>query len=177
MSNIETLCLICMKDKGCKENCRHCGGVAPKRNAVALPFKTLLNNRFLIGPVLGKPGGFGVTYLVWDKLLDTTAAIKEFLPLSSVSRDVDNISVRANSKQDQDFYQQGLQIFLKEAKTLAQFSHPNIVRIRDYFTANNTAYLVMEYHHGRSLDRVIADAGGRLSEDRCQVSLRCTMIF
>lgn len=166
MTNIETLCLNCMMDKGEQTRCSQCGEYSQKRNVVALPPKTILNNRFVIGRVLGKPGGFGVTYLAWDMLLDTTAAIKEFLPLSSVSRDVDTISVRANSKQDHDFYKQGLQIFLQEAKTLAQFSHPNIVRIRDYFSANNTAYLVMEYHKGRPLDQVVADEGGWLSEDR-----------
>jgi serine/threonine protein kinase len=156
-----------MKDKGGKESCLHCGKNAKKqRNAIALPIRTVLNKRFLVGRVLGKPGGFGITYLAWDLMLETTAAIKEFLPLSAVSREPGNTSVRANSRQDQDFFNQGMRIFLKEAKTLAQFSHPNIVRIRDCFTANNTAYLVMEYHQGQPLDEVIVSAGGRLSEDR-----------
>ncbi len=167
MTKIETLCLSCMTDKGGSSSCPHCGNDEQKqRNAIALPMKTVLNKRFLVGRVLGRPGGFGITYLVWDMLLETTAAIKEFLPLSSVSRQPGTISVRANSKQDQDFFNQGLRIFLKEARTLAQFSHPNIVRIRDCFTANNTAYLVMEYHQGRPLDEAIKDEGGRMSEDR-----------
>jgi len=167
MLNIESLCLSCMTNIGHELNCPNCGErLQSQKNATALPLKTILNKRFVIGRVLGNPGGFGITYLVWDMLLDTTAAIKEFLPLSSVSRSSDNTTVRANSKQDQDFFNQGLQIFLKEAKTLAQFSHPNIVRIRDCFTSNNTAYLVMEYHHGQPLDQVVAQAGGQLSEDK-----------
>ena len=167
MVNTETLCMSCMTDIKGQAICPDCGiQDHNQRNAVALPLKTVLNKRFLVGRVLGKPGGFGITYLVWDMLLETTAAIKEFLPLSSVSREPENVSVRANSKHDQVCFNQGLQIFLKEAKTLAQFSHPNIVRIRDCFTSNNTAYLVMEYHKGLPLDQVISTAGGRLSEHR-----------
>jgi len=167
MINIDTLCMGCMNDVGEQGVCPDCDiGSHKQRNTVALPLKTILNDRFLVGHVLGNPGGFGITYLVWDMVLDTTAAIKEFLPLSSVSRDPNNSTVRPNSKQDQDYFNQGLQIFLKEAKTLAQFSHPNIVRIRDCFTSNNTAYLVMDYHLGQPLDQVIKTAGGQLTEDK-----------
>lgn len=167
MTNTETLCMSCMTDIGKNLICPDCGSQPHEnRNAVALPLKTLLNKRFLVGRVLGDPGGFGITYLVWDMLLDTTAAIKEFLPLSSVSRHSDNSSVKVNSKKDQDSFNQGLRIFLKEAKILAQFSHPNIVRIRDCFTSNNTAYLVMEYHQGAPLNQFIESSGGYLTEDR-----------
>ena len=146
MVNVETLCLCCMTDRGSAACCPHCQTEASPQQqaAIALPFRTVLNDRFLVGRVLGRPGGFGITYLAWDMVLDTPAAIKEFLRLASVSREPGTISVQANSEQDQDFFSQGLEIFLQEAKTLAQFSHPNIVRIRDYFTANNTAYLVMD---------------------------------
>ena len=167
MTSIETLCMGCMRDIGNSQTCLDCGEpFHTQKNAIALPLKTILNERFIVGRVLGKPGGFGITYLAWDMLLETTVAIKEFLPLTSVSRHPKNTSVRANSKQDQVNFNQGLQIFLKEAKTLAQFSHPNIVRIRDYFTSNKTAYLVMEYHQGQPLNQVVALAGGCLSEER-----------
>lgn len=167
MVNINTLCLGCMSDKGNNKVCSHCGDIAVKQsNSIALPYRTVLNKRFLIGRVLGRPGGFGITYLAWDMLLETTAAIKEFLPMSSVSREPGTVTVRANTQHDHDFFTQGLRIFLKEAKTLAQFSHPNIVRIRDCFPANNTAYLVMEYHQGKPLDQVIAEQGGCLTEDK-----------
>jgi len=156
-----------MKDIQNSLTCPNCGALLHKqKNATALPLKTILNKRFIVGRVLGNPGGFGITYLVWDMLLETTAAIKEFFPLSSVSRNQKDMTIRANSRQDLVYFKQGLQVFLKEAKTLAQFSHPNIVRIRDCFTSNNTAYLVMEYHEGQPLDQLIAQAGGRLSEDK-----------
>jgi len=156
-----------MTDLGKNVICPACGSQFHKqKNAVALPLKTILHKRFLVGRVLGEPGGFGITYLAWDMLLDTTAAIKEFLPLSAISRHSDNSSVKVNSKKDQEYFKKGLSVFLKEAKALAQFSHPNIVRIRDCFTSNNTAYLVMEYHKGAPLNQVIKNSGGILTEDK-----------
>jgi hypothetical protein len=141
MTTLGSLCLNCMSQLNASNACSVCGGRSyPQITPIALPAKTVLNGRFCIGRVLGKPGGFGITYLAWDSILETTAAIKEYLPLQSVSRDNGDFSVPPNSEQNREFFQ--------EAKTLAQFSHPNIVRIRDYFTANNTAYLVMDYHSG-----------------------------
>lgn len=156
-----------MKDKGKPELCPHCGSrINNQQNALALPYRTILNKRFIVGRMLGRPGGFGITYLAWDLLLETTAAIKEFLPREVVSRSPGDTFITTNSKQDQATFKTGLQIFLQEAKTLARFSHPNIVRIRDCFTANNTAYLIMEYHRGDPLNQLIKKAGGHLSESR-----------
>lgn len=166
MTTLESLCPNCMSQISASGSCNTCRGCSyPQFTSIALPAKTVLNDRFWIGRVLGRPGGFGVTYLAWDSVLETTTAIKEYLPLQSVSRDNVGFSVLPNSEQDREFFQEGLRIFLREAKTLAQFSHPNIVRIRDYFTANNTAYLVMDYHQGIALDQYIESRDGKLSED------------
>ncbi len=167
MLTLETLCPNCMSSTGGLAVCNTCGDQRyPQYPTIALPAKTVLKDRFWVGRVLGRPGGFGVTYLAWDSVLDTTAAIKEYLPLHSASRASGDVSVLPNSEQDREFFQEGLRIFLQEAKTLAQFSHPNIVRIRDYFTANNTAYLVMDYHKGIPFDQYVGNQGGKLSEDR-----------
>lgn len=146
--------------------CPHCKcePVSPQQTAIALPMRTLLNDRFMVGRVLGQPGGFGITYLAWDTVLDTAVAIKEFLPLTAANREPGGVTVLPNSEQDREFFQYGLEIFLQEAKTLARFSHPNIVRIRDYFTTNNTAYLVMDYHQGRPLNIYMKENGGNLTE-------------
>lgn len=166
MENFAKLCLNCMDDMDDQMFCAHCGATPGSiaRSSLALPEKNVLNGRFVVGRVLGQPGGFGITYLVWDKVLETTAAIKEFLPISSVSREAGTVSVLPNSEQDAASFKKGLRIFMKEAKTLAQFSHPNIVRIRDCFPANNTAYLVMDYHRGQPLDQIVKCEGGPLSE-------------
>lgn len=165
---IERLCLNCMTDKGNNERCRHCGFDErnPASHSIALPFRTLLNDRFVVGRILGQPGGFGITYLAWDSVLESAVAIKEYMPLASVSRIPGTTAVKANSEHDQVQFSKGLSIFLNEAKTLAQFSHPNIARIRDFFKANNTAYLVMDYHRGVPLDEYIAQHGGRLKEEQ-----------
>ncbi|WP_049794581.1 serine/threonine protein kinase [Methylomonas methanica] len=155
-----------MTDTGGGLVCPHCKcePVSPQQTAIALPMRTLLNDRFMVGRVLGQPGGFGITYLAWDTVLDTAVAIKEFLPLTAANREPGGVTVLPNSEQDREFFQYGLEIFLQEAKTLAQFSHPNIVRIRDYFATNNTAYLVMDYHQGRPLNVFVKENGGRLTE-------------
>ncbi|MGR9108183.1 MAG: serine/threonine protein kinase [Gammaproteobacteria bacterium] len=167
MENIDNLCPGCMTVRQHATTCNTCGDERTfDTSPQALPIRTVLNDRFLIGRVLGRPGGFGITYLAWDMALATTAAIKEYLPSCSASRKSGNITVIPNSKQDQAVYSDGLQMFLEEARTLARFSHPNITRIRDYFPANNTAYLVMEYHQGQPLNEYFKQFKPSLCEDQ-----------
>lgn len=166
MNDLDTLCPGCMNKKLASNICQSCGEeFLLKSYSQALPLRSILNNRFLIGRVLGRPGGFGITYLAWDISLQTTAAIKEFLPTCSVAREKGNTDVIPNSKEDMEVFSGGLQMFMEEARTLIQFAHPNITRIRDYFTANNTAYLVMEYHQGLPLDQYVKKFEKPLSED------------
>jgi class 3 adenylate cyclase len=95
-------------------------------------------------------GGFGITYLAHDTLLEKDVAIKEYFPGSSVLRAADK-SVTLTGPDMATEYETGLDRFLKEARTLAGFSHPNIVRVNRYFKANGTGYMVMEYEDGESL--------------------------
>ncbi|MDO6460226.1 serine/threonine-protein kinase [Granulosicoccaceae sp. 1_MG-2023] len=109
---------------------------------------TLLN-WYRIESILGR-GGFGTTYLASDTNLHTRVAIKEFLP-ADISTRILGDEVTPKSDADRDLYRWGLERFLDEARILAQFKHPNIVRVLTVFEANNTAYMVMEYEHGNSL--------------------------
>ncbi len=95
-------------------------------------------------------GGFGITYLARDTLLEKDVAIKEFFPSGVVSR-VDTGHVTLTAPGGSSDYEAGLDRFLKEARTLAGFSHPNIVRVVRYFKANETGYMVMDYERGESL--------------------------
>ncbi len=95
-------------------------------------------------------GGFGITYLASDTLLEKQVAIKEYFPSAAVSRLGDGSVAISGPNLAVDFAS-GLDRFLKEARTLAGFSHPHIVRVNRYFRANETGYMVMDYEDGESL--------------------------
>ena len=99
-------------------------------------------------------GGFGITYLAHDTNLDQQVAIKEYLPTDLSVREGD-ISVHPVSAEHRESYEWGLERFISEARTLAKFKHPNIVRVLSVFTENNTAYMVMEYEHGEPMDALL----------------------
>jgi serine/threonine protein kinase len=107
-----------------------------------------LQQQFIVGRILGAPGGFGVTYLAYDEVLQTRVAIKEFFPSDLAQRLQDRISVFPLDPNRAADFEQGLDGFLREARLLAQLNHPNIVRIRTFFKANGTAYMVMDYYEG-----------------------------
>ena len=113
---------------------------------------------YRVDRVLGR-GGFGITYLATDNNLDHRVAIKEYLPASLVQRREDK-SLWPVSEESQTQYQEGLQRFLTEARTLVKFRHPNIVRVMAVFEANNTAYLVMEYEEGERFKEAVSKEGG-----------------
>jgi serine/threonine protein kinase len=113
-----------------------------------LPLDSMLME-YKLSAVLGV-GGFGITYLARDTLLEKDVAIKEFFPAGDVAR-VDNTTVAITNTERTEDYQSGLDRFLKEARTLAGFSHPNIIRVNRYFKAHGTGYMVMDYEEGESL--------------------------
>ncbi|MGV6809099.1 MAG: serine/threonine-protein kinase [bacterium] len=118
----------------------------------ALPIGTHIESYEILS-ILGT-GGFGITYKAQDHSLKQVVAIKEYLPYGLTSR-YRKTNVRINDKKDQAFYQQGLVKFLNEARTLAKFRNPNIVRVSRYIQANNTAYLIMDFEKGWSLTQKI----------------------
>ena len=101
-----------------------------------------------IDSVLGQ-GGFGITYLAHDINLNQRVAVKEFLPAELAARTSDE-TVHPLTDGHIDTYGWGLNRFITEAQTLAQFRHRHIVRVLSVFEMNNTAYMIMEYEDGRS---------------------------
>lgn len=101
--------------------------------------------------VLGS-GGFGIVYLAHDLHLDKEVVIKEYLPTDLATREHNQTTVIAKSHADQATYQWGLERFVEEAKAIAKFDHPNIVKIYRFFKTNNTAYMVMEKAGRMSLE-------------------------
>ena len=166
---LDILCPGCFATKGQANPCPHCGyDDQAERSPLLLPHRTLLNGQFVVGRVLGKPGGFGITYLGWDLNLETRVAIKEYLPRDLAGRAGDHASIAPHSREDGELFRYGLEQFLREARTLAQLDHPNIVRVRQFFEANGTAYLVMDYYQGLSLGEHLERQGGRLPEDQAK---------
>ena len=104
--------------------------------------------------ILGQ-GGFGITYIAYDRNLAHEVAIKEYMPADLATRASDN-SVVPISPEHEERYEWGLERFIEEARTLAQFEHPNIVRVRNVFKGNNTAYMVMDYELGESLQDILS---------------------
>ena len=125
----------------------------------------ILKERYKIEEVIGA-GGFGITYRVWDPLLQSYVAIKEYYPSGIATRSADSSKVCVPVGQEQREYHRGRIRFLKEAQDVARFqSEPNIVSIYDYLEENDTAYMVMEYLHGCTLKQYIREHGGRLDTD------------
>jgi len=104
---------------------------------------------YVLESVLGQ-GGFGITYLARDTNLDRRVAIKEYLP-SEFAHRVANSVARPRTGAHAERFSWGLERFLLEARTLARFDHPNIVRVHSVFEANNSAYMVMRFEEGENL--------------------------
>ncbi|MCB1826498.1 MAG: protein kinase [Candidatus Competibacteraceae bacterium] len=139
------------------------------RRANALPSDYMLDE-YRIDSILGA-GGFGVTYKALDTHLRTWVAIKEYFPVEWSFRDSDGVTVYANtqgqsSQNDGQIsdYVWGLERFLDEARVLAQIQHPYVVRVKRYFRAHGTAYIVMDYEEGEPLSAVLQD-GETLDEE------------
>lgn len=159
-----SLCLKCMSVLNDDRECPKCHFeqtryTPPPR---CLRPATMLADRYAVGCVIGE-GSFGITYIGWDSLLELRVAIKEFFPSNMVSRDTirgENNEVYVYSDIDNDEYRESIEKFYEEAKTLSQFNEcEGIVSVRDFFYANNTAYMVMNYVEGKSLKEVIHNDG------------------
>lgn len=118
----------------------------------ALPLQSMLLE-YRLEAVLGA-GGFGMTYLGRDTHLEKHVAIKEYLPTDLVVRALDG-SIMPITGELKGEFEWGLERFIQEARTLAKFSHPHIVRVNRFFQANGTGYMVMDYEQGESLYQML----------------------
>jgi len=161
---LENLCMGCMGEKGEQQECPLCGFNETVAEEVPyyLPPRTILQDKYIIGRVLGQ-GGFAITYLAWDINLGIRLAIKEYFPLDLVYRNPENNFVIAHSNSQETIFVQDMEKFLQEARILARFmEHPNIVSVTDFFQANRTAYLVMHYIEGVTLREHLRTVGEKI---------------
>ncbi len=115
---------------------------------LALPEGYQLSNYRIVRNL--SAGGFSTVYLAHDES-KTPVAIKEYLPNGMVIRN-DTMEVQANTPENLPPFRHGMKCFFEEGRTLAQINHPNVVRVENFFRANETVYLVMRYMRGRTLD-------------------------
>lgn len=125
---------------------------------------SLQHGTYRIERVLGQ-GGFGITYLATDLNLDRKVVIKEFFPKDYCDRDKATSQVTLGTSNTAELVKRLKTKFLKEARNIARFDHPNIIRIFSAFEENNTAYYVMEYIEGESLSEMVK-RNGPLTEKR-----------
>ena len=157
--------------------CPVCGWRSEQGNAPhQLQPGTVLRGQYVIGKVLGQ-GGYGITYLGWDRELERKVAIKEFFPNAMVTRDTARgTEVQFFTANTGNQYNASLKRFLREAQALAKFSQvPEIVSIYSCFEENGTAYIIMEYIKGSNLVQYTRNAGGRLSPEETLRILRPLM--
>ena len=150
-----------------EEACPYCGLDPAKYEAPsnALEPMTVLNGRYLIGTSLGS-GGFGITYIAYDLVLEHVLAIKEFFIQGSMYRDsrtTSIVSVVTGNYSQEKVYEVSRERFKQEARLLLNLAHtPGIVKVHNYFEENDTAYMVMEYLDGKTLKDYVRQQGGRL---------------
>ncbi len=142
--------------------CR-CDTSAVKTYPGTLPMFSTLKNRYIVGRVLGK-GGFGITYTALDMNSNKRVAIKEYMPGEySVRSNGTATIVPKNDDKSKRVFEHGLQKYIEEAGTLVTLrENRNIVDILDYFSENNTGYIVMEFLDGDNYNRLARNNGGLL---------------
>ncbi len=134
--------------------CPFCGFNAQKspQPAEAMPRNTILNGKYLVGDVLGR-GGFGITYIGFDLSLESRVAIKEYYPSgAAMRREGESELYWSSSYKFRSSREDAKNYFLKEARKMARVENiPSVVRVRETFLANETAYIVMDYVEGETL--------------------------
>jgi formylglycine-generating enzyme required for sulfatase activity/serine/threonine protein kinase len=150
-------CPGCFHDKSGVAVCPVCGyDESLPRPPLFLPHGIIIGGQYRVGRVLGQPGGFGITYLGWDIHLQQRVAIKEFLPRDIATRHPGQLDVATHTDETRSNFEFGKEQFLREARIVAKLDHPNVVRVRAFFNANGTAYLVMDYYEGLSLGEYLS---------------------
>ncbi len=119
----------------------------PQQANQPLPAGYVLNGYRIEKPL--SSGGFSIVYLARDEK-DVPYAIKEYLP-STMPLRTDGVEVKITDEANLSVFRHGLKCFFEEGRALAMISHPNVVRVENFFRANETCYMVMQYVRGRTL--------------------------
>lgn len=149
-------CMKCMKELKPEETvCPECGQAygSAKAEPFALRPGTILDGKYLVGEMLGQ-GGFGITYIGFDLLLEQKVAIKEYFPMNTgmVSRDNRSTVIWSSAVMQETGVEKGFDSFLKEARKMARLGGiSGVVGVKSVFIQNETAYIVMDFVEGETL--------------------------
>ena len=136
--------------------------VAEKHDAGLLPVGSRVAE-FEITRVVGQ-GGFGVVYEAWDPTLERVVAVKEYLPTSLSTRLGDG-TVMPLSERHRETFELGMRSFINEARLLAQFDHPSLLKVYRFWQERGTTYMVMPFYRGETLRQALATTSGGVDED------------
>jgi uncharacterized repeat protein (TIGR02543 family) len=167
------ICYVCFEEYNeTLGMCPYCGnsmGDDISDSAMHLKPGTMLKSRYVIGDVLGY-GGFGVTYVGWDTILECKIAIKEYLPSEFATRTIGHTQLTIFAGEKSEQFHDGKDRFVEEANRLARFRETEgIVLVYESFQENNTAYIVMEHLDGQTLTDYMAEKGKLSAEKSIQL--------
>ncbi len=121
-------------------------------DTLSLPIGTRLGE-FELTHRIGE-GGFGIVYKAWDHSLERQVALKEYLP-SSIATRIGQTRISCRSERHRETFEAGLKSFINEAKLLARFDHPSLVKVFRFWEANGTAYMVMPFYEGTTMRETV----------------------
>lgn len=152
-------CYSCMQqlENEDLEVCPHCGEplMISCDTARFLKPGTILQNKFVIGKVLGA-GGFGNTYIGWNQLLQCKVAVKEYFPRQLSARGEDGLTVSVSDTISKQRFRSGLHQFLEEARNIASLQDVRgVVQVFNFFEENGTGYIIMEFLEGMDVKEIL----------------------
>lgn len=156
-SELKKMCPDCFQMVYGEQECSHCHytKIPIKGEERALAAGTLLGNRYVIGRILGI-GGFGITYKAYDTLHCDICAIKEYAPSDFTFREAGGKNIQIKTFAANGLSAHGMQRFIQEAQMLKSLEGiPEVVRVKECFKENMTAYFVMEFLDGINLKKLV----------------------
>lgn len=166
MISTDRLCMGCMNDNGGEQICPICGFDSQTKNPKnAIPIKTIINDRFVVGRVIST-NGEGISYIGWDTTGDAIVQIREYFPEDLAKRNPDRTVSIVKGKEYT--FNEGLLEFLEINKTIKSSDLPSLVPVIDIFEENGTAFAVMQYIQGVTLRDFLSRNGGTLKWEQAR---------
>lgn len=158
--------------------CPVCGfDSGSEMESVALTAGTVLNDRYVVGKVIGS-GGFGITYIAYDTVFEKTVAIKEYYPKNIAVRGADNVSLEPLTSMHTEEFDHGSKRFENEANILSELGNEtDVIKMFGTFRQNGTIYYVMEYVHGMTVEEYTKKYGKLDEGQALYAALRIASAF